>query len=724
MKKNGIVYKLVKPIFVLMTIASFLLLAIIYERTSNMINEQAKSSLNTLNKSIFLTLRNAMNTGDSEIVKETEADIKKIKGIKRVDVEKGLKLIQLFGLNEALTQDREVLEVMNTKQKKIVENGDEIRLLTPLIAKQECLQCHVNQKRGDTIGVIDLTYSLSEVYEDKNILMAIIFVMFTVVGWFTIIYLYRVVKKTMEPLDHLKDAIGELAHNDNSKENELKVETNDEIGEVVISFNEYMRKLKQNRKEDEEVVAEAKEVINLVKSGFYHEKITKSSRNEIINSLKESINSMIEDMDNKMKMISRVLAEFGSGNYNYKVGRVDSSGAIKSIVLSLEAMGNNSSELLATILGTGKELSNNINILKSTASRLSKASSSQAASLQEFTVSIKNITKTIQNNIEKVDNMLKISDELIESSEYGKNYANRTAKSMDEINEKINLINEAVDIIENISFQTKILSLNAAVEAATAGEAGKGFAVVAAEVRNLASKSSEAAEKIKKLVTYAIEKAHEGKGISSEMIEGYDSLIGKINQTKDVINEVAIESKNSSKSIEEMSHSAELIDKEIEETVAQIGNVEQMASKIDDLSKNLMSVKDYVHIDEQYLKGLCDIEFSFNVNKLQLGHIKFKDNYWDKESLKQNPEVTHYTQCALGKWIIESEQKGKEYTKRDYWNRLKQSHMNVHNGVKEFIDIYNSNNSEQKLINTAKQVEKNINTVFGALNEIKKENCK
>ena len=86
---------------------------------------------------------------------------------------------------------------------------------------------------------------------------------------------------------------------------------------------------------------------------------------------------------------------------------------------------------------------------------------------------------------------------------------------MGEIETQVTTINDAISVIDQISFQTNILSLNAAVEAATAGEAGKGFAVVAAEVRSLATRSAEAAKEIKNIVENATAKATYGKSISN-----------------------------------------------------------------------------------------------------------------------------------------------------------------------------------------------------------------
>ncbi|CAM3951236.1 methyl-accepting chemotaxis protein [Arcobacter cloacae] len=108
---------------------------------------------------------------------------------------------------------------------------------------------------------------------------------------------------------------------------------------------------------------------------------------------------------------------------------------------------------------------------------------------------------------------------------------------MEEINNQVNAVNEAISIIDQIAFQTNILSLNAAVEAATAGEAGRGFAVLAQE--------------IKKIVETAKNKADEGKNIANDMISGYIKLNSDIQKSMQLIIDVQMSSKEQLMGIEQ-----------------------------------------------------------------------------------------------------------------------------------------------------------------------------
>ena len=174
---------------------------------------------------------------------------------------------------------------------------------------------------------------------------------------------------------------------------------------------------------------------------------------------------------------------------------------------------------------------------------------------------------------------------------------------MDEINTQVTLINDSISVIDQIAFQTNILSLNAAVEAATAGEAGKGFAVVAAEVRNLASRSAEAAKEIKAIVENATSKANHGKQIADHMIDGYKQLNENISQTINLISDIQNASKEQLLGIEQINDAVTQLDQQTQQNAMVASQTHDVAVLTDQIAKLVVT-----HANEKEFNGKNEVK--------------------------------------------------------------------------------------------------------------------
>ncbi|NVJ54493.1 MAG: methyl-accepting chemotaxis protein [Campylobacteraceae bacterium] len=320
---------------------------------------------------------------------------------------------------------------------------------------------------------------------------------------------------------------------------QINLVSNDEFGQMANNINENIVKISKGIDEDNKLISNVKSIVNKVGDGYLDDRITASTSNDSLNELKELLNDMLNNLEGligkDLNQISAVLARYTQRDFTAKLD-ANGSGKIGNELIEMNKM---ITSMLQDSQRDGISLQSSSNELTSNVQTLSSNATSQAASLEETAASIDEITSNIESTSQKAQEMLRISNETKTSANQGRSLASNTVQSMDEINETVLTINEAITVIDQIAFQTNILSLNAAVEAATAGEAGRGFAVVAAEVRNLASRSAEAAKEIKDLVESATTRANNGKEISSKMIEGFNELEEKITNTNALIDDVS-----------------------------------------------------------------------------------------------------------------------------------------------------------------------------------------
>ncbi len=289
----------------------------------------------------------------------------------------------------------------------------------------------------------------------------------------------------------------------------------------------------------------------IIQSEIMHflEKVSNGHNSDKSNSAK-SINQMIEKMENNFVSINAILNEYKNENYINSIDKnIYRGGELFKLIEGINSLQEVLTKTLNSNLEHGLKLEENSIKLHKKLSYLSDAIEEQVLVLDSTASEVEKITTQTKLNTETTMQMQNSSLELKSSIENGNKLALETVDAMKFINDSTNAINDAIEIIDQISFQTNILSLNAAVEAATAGEAGKGFAVVAQEVRNLANRSADAAKDIKQLVSKATTYATTGLNISDKMITGYSTLHKNIDNTMDLINNIATASQEQVTSI-------------------------------------------------------------------------------------------------------------------------------------------------------------------------------
>jgi methyl-accepting chemotaxis protein len=490
------------------------------------------------------------------------------------------KLSQVRPLIDTYKSGVSQVEQIINERNEIINN--KLNIIGPHIAKlAEDIKLSI-KKDQDTIGpqVASLNSNLISTATTLSVIILVIIVLIAVV----------IPNYIASSIARLNSAIVNLIESKDVS-SRIEVIAQDEIGTVSTNFNKYLQSIEDGLAQDMIVIEDVKRIVNEAKDGILYDRVEKDTNNASLQELKNIFNEMLDIMSiqicGDVKKVSLALERFKALDFTHRIP--NPTGETSQ---GLNALAEIINQMLVDNKANGLTLQHSAEILKHNVETLSTSSHDAAASLEQTSAALEEMTSNIKMNTDNVVNMASYANELTNSANAGEKLANETTIAMDDIDTQVNAINEAITVIDQIAFQTNILSLNAAVEAATAGEAGKGFAVVAQEVRNLASRSADAAKEIKELVEHATSKANNGKDIANKMIEGYHGLNDNIQNTLGLIKDVENASKEQLIGIEQINDAVAKLDEQTQKNADAASKTQDVAITTNTIAQSVVDDAD------------------------------------------------------------------------------------------------------------------------------------
>lgn len=360
--------------------------------------------------------------------------------------------------------------------------------------------------------------------------------------------------------------------------------------------------------------------------------------------------------------------------------------------------------------------------------QVSNSSREQAAAIEETSASLEEISSMVRHNGDNAKSAQDVSTSLSQEAQKGALEMQELTKKMNEISKSSKRIEEIMTIIDDIAFQTNLLSLNASVEAARAGEHGRGFAVVADAVRTLAQRSSVSAKEIASLIKTSLQQIEEGRQSADRTEEVMSSILKSIQKVSSLNTEIAHASQEQTAGVMQISQAISSLERTTVENSGVATSASEYSQKSLAQAEGLLRL---VAVLEAELAGRklgstqSDDHQDLNFDEAIQAHLKWKGrlkNFISGVGTEKlvSTHVCKDNQCQLGEWIYGP---GAAYKNLTSYHSLRENHAHFHIAAGEVIKAFEAGDqlSAQRLLTEGSDFDRQTRFTVDSIQKLKQD---